>query len=392
MNYLRIGILALLCNISLCPIWGQKIPTPKKIEQAVQKAAETHIPRPMSVPVPSPQIAQSVHMFTVGLGTSPAKTFLNNHLKYQEEVRRASMLYDQIRLSSIGSLPAPDLRQNIQSTIINQTLRTSLLRHLEMDDPVSMLNELEDYYHLAPNYIPTFTNTTMPAESFAWNVLHYLRKHQHKPNWPLRHILRTEGIDDTLKEEIKRIVNAGAVEPGQYEAAHITLRTMYEQYIVLLEENSRAPEIQETVEIYKNLAEQLEDFVAAHRRLPNFSQTDIEERNLFNRLIVLAYDHQPANCFEQLIPHIEHIYKLLEQYPSAHFTETETIREITKFSQKYHEFPRGVYQRDIFNPRPQEPLLYESMLYWQRNSSKFRNFLRQLYRQQTGSGYYPPYF
>ena len=186
----------------------------------------------------------------------------------------------------------PHLRRSIEKTIVNKTLRASLLKHMEEGHRSSMLHELEDYYHLTPNHVPLFYASMEPAELFARHALEYLQNHPHKPNWPLRHILKTEGIDPALKEEIRDVFNKGVVPPNRVNHILQVLQTVYLQYQHILKESEADGTVQATVAIYQYLADELETFTTTHKRLPEF-----RFEHTFMRLIALR-KHFPkyADC------------------------------------------------------------------------------------------------
>lgn len=328
-------------------------------------------------------------LYRVGMSRPPAKVVLSNRYRYLREIRSVSQLHDRISGVSSIWLNETQLRKDIERTIINKTLKQSLLTHLEQDHRIAILQELEDYYHLSPGYIPTFRAFTLPAETFARNALSYLQKHPHKPNWPLRHILKAEGIDPALKQAIRKLIEQDKIPAEQTDQALKLFQAVYEQYNHLLKQSTQDPEVQLTVEIYKNLAEELEQFTQENNRPPKFQAESEYERDLFNVVAVLAYHHE-TNCFEQVIPYINRVYEILEKFPSPKFTEEVTLQELKKFITTHHTFPQSVHLRDILNPRPSEDMLYESILYWKQHSPSFQKEVDALIPIQQKS--YPPSF
>lgn len=334
-------------------------------------------------------IERRAHMYEVSNTFTPAKKVLNAQLHYRRELQAVVHLYKQIQQASPLSSNLKLLRLDIEKTIVNKTLRESLLNHLEHSGVSSMIGELEDYYHLAPDHIPTFRITIESSETFARNALAFLRKHPYKPNWPLRHILKTEGIDPALKEEIRNIIGKGYVLADQENHVLKLLQEAYEQYQRILKESAQDETVEATVAIYEYLANELETFTTKNQRPPVFRQANEEERDLFNLITVLVYHHE-ANVFEQVIPHIRRLYELLERFPSPRYEETQTVRELTKFIQEYNTFPQSVHMRDFLHPRPNEDLLYESILYWKQNSTAFQEELNTIFLRHTTRTEYLP--
>lgn len=372
-------MLPLSLILSIC-LLGVSIPTQAQISKAVK-----------TLPAMGRQqaLAKTTYMYTRGLGSSAAKQTLNTRFIYQEEVQRASELYN--RIQNAGSLRTrfTTLRKDIQENIVNHTLRKSLLTHLEAKSQSAMLQELSDYYHLAPKYIPTFNATMMPAETFAWNALLYLKNHPHKPTWALRHVLKTDGVDETLKDAIREFIKEDTIVADDHEVLLNLLRNAYEQYTRVLNDAAQAPSVVETVAIYKELADSLEVFTATYNRPPLW-QNEGAERDLFNRVGTLLYTNQ-VNQFEAVIPQLERLFALTERFPTPRFTEQETLEEITYFMAKYNQLPQSMLLREHLTSNLNEAALYESMLYWKKQSPEFSQQLEKLIFPQK-ENYYPPYF
>ncbi len=329
-------------------------------------------------------------MYYQGLRLTDAKRLLNAQFAYQEEIRRASQLYN--RIQNAGKLGANyvALRKDIESNIINQTLRKSMLTHLEKGHQASIPQELSDYYHLAPKYIPTFNATSHPAETFAWNALLYLIKHPHKPTWALRHVLKTDGVDEPLKDVIREFIKKDKILPKDHNELLGLLREAHEQYTHVLNDAAKAPSVVETIAIYKELADSLEIFTTTYNRAPMWANQG-EERDLFNRVTTLLYLNQ-NNQFEAIMPYLERLYTLTEQFPTPRGSEKETLNELIKFKEKYNHLPQSVLLREhLTSMPPQEAMLYESMLYWKQHSPTFNKQLEKLIFPQQ-ENYYPPYF
>lgn len=322
---------------------------------------------------------------------SAAKQTLNTRFAYKEEIQRASQLYNRIQNATKLGTHYAALRKDIESTIVNQTLRKSMLTHLENNRQASMLQELADYYHLAPKYIPTFNATMPPSETFAWNALIYMKKHPHKPTWALRHVLKTDGIEEPLKNAIRAFVKKDVIEADEQINFLNLLRAAYKQYTAVLDNAAKDDSVTETVAIYKELADALEIFTATHNRAPMGANKG-EERGLFNRVGTLLYLNR-SNQFEAIIPHLERLYALTERFPTPrHGSEQETLKDVIQFKEKYNRLPQSILLREhLTSLPPQEAMLYESMLYWKQHSTSFSQQLDRLMFPQQDN-YYPPYF
>ena len=366
-------LLAELCLSLHTPAWG-----------GIKGGRLLRTSRAAGERVPS-HVSQVAAIFKIASEYSPAKRVLNARYLYQRELREASKLYERARNATPMTSDIVHLQTDIERTIVNNTLRASLLDHLQKGERSSILYELEDYYHLTSDYLPTFRAMMVSEESFARNALSYLKNHPHKPNWPLRHMLKTEGIDPTLVKQIKKLINQDIIAEGKTGQALQLLQKLHKDYHRLLKESMIDEEVAETVAIYESLADEVEEFTATNHRAPKFRADEEYERDLYNLIAVLAYHHQ-ANLFEQVLPHIKRLYAVLERYPSPHYPRADVLRELGRFIEKNNILPRSIYERDIFNQYPNEDVLYESILYWRHQDPTFQQELEKLpaYRKIKG--------
>ncbi len=332
---------------------------------------------------------RSGNMYHTALRTTAAKQILNARFIYTEEVRQASQMYQNISRLSLSNARQQALRKDIQENIINHTLRTNLLAHLDKNNKEAMLNDLAEYYHLLPKYIPTFNASTNPAETFAWDAISYLRTNPHKPNWALRQVLRTPEVDVTLKQQIKKLLAKNAIPTQGIEEDVNALRKAYEQYTQTLASAQKDPSVEETINIYKQLGEELTMFATLHGRAPLWEVE--EERDLYNRFETLLYQNR-SNEFELIMPYLEKLYIFAENFPSARLDEATTLLDLEHFVKKYGELPQGVRLRDLMNQRPSEAFLYELMVYWKRHSSTFQDKINKWTFPQIEDPTYPSYY
>ena len=223
----------------MAPAYGQKFPT------AIAPATTSRILASN----------RTWNMYHTALRTTAAKQVLNARFIYAEEVRQASQMYQKINRLNSQARDFQALRKDIQENIINHTLRTNLLNHLKQNNKEAMLNDLAEYYHLLPKYVPTFNASTNPAETFAWDAIGYLRSNPHKPNWALRQVLKTPEVDATLKQQIQKLLAKNEIPMQGIEKDINTLRQAYEQYAETLAAAEKDPSVVETINIYKQLGE-----------------------------------------------------------------------------------------------------------------------------------------
>lgn len=368
-------------------------------------------------------VTRNARAFSVGLSFSPTKHILNQRFQFQQEYDRALRLYKNLQEKTLSS---DKLREQIQTTIVNNTLKASLLNQLDRGELRGMTQEMEQYFNLTPK-LPFFSTSAAPSESFAREARGYLMLHKHKPSWQLREIIQfggmravqeqvsrfTEGIpqhealaaynlsEDEAKQlsamyeqaekfngQIKAFLTQNTHSPQEYEDVLEILRKMNDLYDELLAFAKNSTSVKSTVEIYKNLLTDMEKFVAEHHRAPTWQ--DPLERPLHNLFEPLVFGNQ-LNKFEEIIPILTRLYSLSETYPAKRLTEETTLKNIKKFRDTHGFFPRSVLIRDFFDTRPDEPMLVEAMSYWRRNSKAFASELNELMFPNE-KNLFPPFF
>ncbi len=101
-------------------------------------------------------VTSNARAFAVGLSNSPTKHILNQRFQVQREYARAVALYQSLQAQP--AVPPEKLRTQIQQTIINNTLRTSLLNNLDRGYFSGMTQDLEQYFNLTPK-LPFFSTS-----------------------------------------------------------------------------------------------------------------------------------------------------------------------------------------------------------------------------------------
>lgn len=354
---------------------------------------------------------------------SPAKQILNTRLQFQREYARAVKLYQHIQQPERYSPEA--LREEIQNTIINNTLKNTLLQDLDRGFHSGMAQELEQYFNLA-SQLPVLSTSTGLDEAFAQAVKGYFKDHPRKPSWHLREIIQFGGMRaikakfsqlmkmyplesaaainnlepeeakellalydraEALNEQIKQFIAKDSPTPQEYEAILEPLREMYRLHEKLLTFANNSRSVKSTLETYRNLLDDMEAFVAANHNAPLWKP--LEERALFLRFELLVFGNQ-VNQFEEVIPILQKLYTITEMYPIQRMTEQETINFLQNFFKKEGFWPRSVQSRDFFDTRKDEPLLFEAMTYWKRNSPAFAQELNKLMFPEENN--FPPFF
>lgn len=367
--------------------------------------------------------ARNAKAFNTGLSSSWTKQILNQRFQFQREYKDALALHQYIQ--NFRPISRNVLRRQIQSTVINNTLRTSLLNHLNEEYFTGMEQELEQYFDLNSQF-PFFSASRSPNEAFAHSVNEYLNTHLHKAPWQLREPLQfggmraiqlqisrhsetasplevaaknglneaeakrlfalykqAEPLNKTIKEYIAKKTHTKQ-ENKAFLTALSDLRQLYDELISFAKNSSS---VRGTVEIYNNLLQEMNTFIAKNHRAPLWKNED--ERALFLRFEPLVLANQ-ANMFEEIVPTLTKLYEITEMYPVQRLPEADCLKYVQEFVQKQGFLPRSVKIRDFFDTRKDEPMLFEAMTYWESNSAGFRSKIQRL--RTPGEDNFPQFY
>lgn len=213
-----------------------------------------------------------------------------------------------------------------------------------------------------------------PPVAFATNTLQYLHDHPHRPNFLLKEILKTDGVDAALVTKIKQALNRPEISVTDADLS-AALQEAYVQYQVILDLAKSDPLVIETVNIYENLAQEYQQFAQKNNRGPVFN--NVWERDLYNRVEIILYNN-PTNRFGLVMPHIKKLYDLTGRFPAPRLPEPETLAGIRHFFRENHFLPRPVWQRDLLNPVTSEETFFEVMEFWKAQSPNFKQEMDNL--------------
>jgi len=368
-------------------------------------------------------VARNAQAFTTGMTLSPTKRILNQHTQFQREYKRAAALYSRLQP---GATVIPEtLRAEINNTIINNTLKNTLLENMELGFISGMSLELEQYFNLADNF-PVFSTSAGPDEAFAQAAKGYLTAHPHKPSWHLREIIKFGGMRaikaglsralenypldavaefngmtaeetkellalyeraEILNERIKQFIAKDSFTLQDHEDILHTLREMHGLYAELLDFARNCRSVKFTLTIYQNLLNDMEAFIAVHHRAPLWQNT--EERPLYTLFEPLVLGNK-ANQFEEIIPILTKLYAITETFPVKRLSERDALKNIQDFFNKEGFVPRSVQSREFFDTRTDEPMLFEAMTYWKKNSPAFAREIDKLVFPEENN--FPPFF
>lgn len=419
---MKILILPLSAIIFALPVYAQpKLPVIPTVSSAAKLTPQVSAAVKAATTPIKPYIRFNAHAFTVGISNSPFKQILNRRYKFHLEYKRAGELYHQLQNPAFDPIR---LRTEIENTIVNNTLRKSLIENLELGRLTSMSQDLDQYFLLSAE-LPVLSTTPGIRESFALSAQGYLTNHPHKPSWQLREVIKF-GDKHKIEQQFERwedypaktIAGANGLEVEEYQqllsmysradelnktikeyiaktthteeenaAILATFREMYDLYDELVTFAQNSASVKNTVTIYKNLLTDMKAFVAEHNRAPIWQNED--ERALYQLFEPLVFANQ-ANQFEEIVPILNDLYALTEMYPVKRFSERDALKMVQNFHTKHGFLPRSVKTRDFFDLRPDEALTLEAMLYWKRNSPIFSREINNMRCPQED--FYPQYY
>lgn len=416
---MKILILSLSAIIFSLPVYAQ-LPKVRAVASVAKLTPQVSATVKAAAPI-KPYILRNTRAFTVGVSNSPLKQILNQRYQFQLEYLRAGALYKRLQIPNFDPLL---LRTEIQNTIVNNTLRKSLLENLELGRLTSMTQDLDQYFLLSAE-MPVLSTTPGHRESFAISAKGYLENHGPKPTWQLRELMKfggkkqieqqfarmedlpaetiagANGLEleeyqqllsmysraDELNKTIKEYIAQTTHTEEENAAILDTFREMYDLYEELITFAKNSSSVKNTVTIYKNLLQDMKAFVTEHQRAPIWQNE--EERALYLLFEPLVFANK-ANQFEEIIPILKDLYALTEMYPAKRFSEKDALKMVRSFHQKHGFLPRSVKTRDFFDIRPDEALTLETMLYWKRNSKDFSEEINNM--QVPQEDLYPQYY
>lgn len=321
-------------------------------------------------------VTKNAEIFTTVLEPSIEKSLLRTQFAYKMEYIKAAELYGELRTLSLSPL-ALDMQRwstRIENTVVNKTLKKSLLKDLSTNNYSSMLNKIEAYYHLTPEFLPLPETTLLPPDEAAWfskSALFYIQHNPHKPSLRLREILKHPNVAKEIKIRLKEFLNMTGVPVSLEQEFLRVAEAGFRQYKTALELSQASESVTQTIQLYKDFLSDMKEFVAKYNRTPSFTGDLPGERALFNRALPLLASSE-INQFEEMLPILKEIFTFMEMYPSKRYDRAYALTELSKFFKEKGFLPRPVATRGVLGDTYIEASLYETLRYWEIHDLDFR--------------------
>ena len=354
------------------------------LQNVPQTAASVNTPANTFIKQPyKPAFDEQKFLQKIGTAMDFTKTkkVLNYSTLLEEEraqARRLANLLKNYQTLNLDEIRENELWDGLDSLVVNQSLHRFLSKSIENRNYIQFLRDLSNYYSLSLEFMSSYELRFIASqdvrEVFARTALEYMKAHPHKLNLKLREIMKSPYVDENVKSTLRSFIALEQIMP-QHESGFLTvLRAAHKQHTAGLSAARSQQDIVTTVEAYKELAAELEEFTTQYHRSPRWN-AQLPERRLYNRLLMMIAYNQ-ANQFKQVLPYIDQIITLLGKYPSIGLTAHETLEKVRAFTQANGHLPRQMSEiKDGEVVSDEELHLYESMVYW---STVNKDFAKQI--------------
>ena len=342
----------------------------------------------------------------ISLGSSYASSapldFLNatykNEPLVQAEIKKAHNLIHSIHRAwtSKGYFDqeaTSRLKQAIEETIVNKSLKEALLRSLEEQNLNMLITDLADYYTLPKNYIVSLNVKHLTGlnstEAFVESATNYLLRHPHKTNFTLRQLLKHPAVSEQLKGNIQHFLQIPVISAEDVPYLKNLLAEIYGQHVRTISLSKSSPQIQKAYASHVAMRIELEKFIAQHGRMPKFNTTSLEERNLKTNIdFLLNHAQLFPTSISEIRAEIKAIAELAEKY-EIHYPSQEVVLE--KFEQFVKNtgrtWTRGFEPEEVSGNAKLQPVsveeaqLHEEICYHISNDSYFYSKLQNIVRK-----------
>lgn len=292
------------------------------------------------------------------MSQSAHKQLLNRRQAFQHEINAMSEILPCV--IALQTNPTPSeltwVELLIKDQVINQTLSTTLLQLLEKKDYAMLAQEISDYYAIPLDRDLETLSCRNLREEVVNSALNYALRHPHKPNLPLRELLKSWKVTERTKTHLRKFLNyPGLLEQSQTEFKQF-VRDAYNQHQKGLRQSYNSPEVQATIRAYTLTLEELRSFLAKHHRQPMWN-SPANERRLYNTL-QLILTRNTTNTFYETETIKRQMRDLLSEYPNRPFYEFK--EDFDAFRAKHNRLPQSLQERPSASLH--ERTLYEEMV------------------------------
>lgn len=173
-------------------------------------------------------------------------------------------------------------------------------------------------------------------------------------------------ISKQTQQELQSFINKNSLSKMEHKELYLLLKEAYLQHAAALTAVRNAPEIQASVQVYKEYLQKLKDFIAQNGRLPMWNTTNREELALSQELGILTL--RDEHIIEPIKSLTAEIRALIEQHQAAPMPFEEFLPKIKDFYNKHHRFPHA-YPNDP-NTSAEEAELSDQFIYWEIHGSR----------------------
>lgn len=292
------------------------------------------------------------------MSPSPFKQLLNRHQAYQHEINVMTEILPRAMALHAKSKPSEVawVELLIKDQVINQTLSKTLLQLLENKDYKQLAQELSDYYAIPLDRDLENLSKKDLREFVVNSSLNYARNHPHKPNLPLRELLKSWKVSARTKEHLRKFLAIPELLHNNPEEFKKFARDAYNQHQKGLRQSINAAEVQATIRAYSITLEELRAFVAKNHRQPMWN-APIKERRLYNTL-QLILTRNVTNTFLETETIKRQIREVLNQYPNRSYYDF--LKYFKEFHAKHQRLPQSLQERPSASLH--ERMLYDEMV------------------------------
>lgn len=334
---------------------------PKTAKQAVKRSYKKQSPT-LKARFKAEQVRPVYNLATARridlvMKKTAAKDLLARRHLYNMEMQKVIQALPKIQAleKAPNAAALAEVKTWVENQIINKTLKKTLLTLLEQKKYAQMAQELSDYYAIPLDRDLLALSQKNMRETVVESALAYTKRHPHKPNLPLRELLKSEKVNARTKENIQRYLNNPVMVNVVPMGFKTMVRTAYKQHYKGVRQAVNSPEVQATVMSYNKTVAELRKFVAKHHRQPRWN-APLAERRLYNKLQLIMV-HNVTNCFCEAETVKQEIRAILAKYPNRSYEEF--YKDYTDFVKTFKRQPEPLPQRPNASPREQQ--LYDEM-------------------------------
>lgn len=337
-----------------------KVLAKQVIKRSSKKAANTLKARMKATRTKAAKLAMTGDRIELLMQKTAAKDLLARRYIYNQEIQHMAKTLPQVQALATAPNTAllATVKTLIQDKVINQTLKTTLLSLMAKRKYTQMAQELADYYAVPLDRDLLTLSKKSTRELMVESALRYAKRHPHKPNLPLRELLKSSKVSPRTKANIQRFLDNSVLLNQFPDEFRNFVRSAHKQHYKGLRQALNAKEIQTSIQTYNQTIEELSRFVAKNKRQPWWNSNQAE-RNLYNKIQLLVV-HNVTNTFYEAEVAKQKIRNILAKYPHRSFEAF--YKDYSSFIKTNHRKPEMITVHPKASKRERQ--LYEEMMYF----------------------------